>query len=97
MHDSTDNTTTAAPKTVLDHAERLIGRAPVLINKSDDQIKRLVVDQLLNADHATHSDSFIDGAWQVLIGGDSRIPVARRKVRLERTEMLRRATPAGRC
>jgi hypothetical protein len=90
------------PATVLQDAERLLGRVDTLADKTDDQIKRVVVTELLDIDLTDRSDSFVQGAYHVLATGNSAMPIARRELRLaaaRRTAMqisyLRNARPAG--
>jgi hypothetical protein len=93
MHDDT-NTSTAP--TVLHHAERLLGRVPILAGKTDAEIRRVVVGELLDIhDIASRSDAFVDGAFGTLASGDSRLAVTRRRLRLEARKRLRDAQPMG--
>jgi hypothetical protein len=70
--------------TVLDHAEKLLGRVPVLHGKTDAQIKGVVVAELCQVDDlASKPDAFVESAFHVLISGDSRMAVMKRQLRLD--------------
>jgi hypothetical protein len=92
------------PATVLEDAERLLShRTPNMAFKTDPEIKRLAVAELLDGvDVGSKSDAYVEGAFEALRTGDARIAQTRRMVRLQaearqqaQVRFLSEATPAG--
>ena len=81
-------------ETVAEAAARLLSDGTNLDGKSDLEIKRHVVHELLNVAEDA-SPAYLAGAFEALSDGDARFPQARRALRKRRDAALA-AAPVGR-